>query len=74
MKIKKWTILSSPFVHKRAQETYELRRYRRLILFEADSSTTRQFLHWVKATQEPTAAIKVTEVSYFPKAKYYGFT
>jgi len=46
-KIKRWTVLASPFIDKRAREVWERRTFYRYMAVEMDRTKTRSFIDWV---------------------------
>lgn len=50
---KKWTVLSSPFIHKKARSQFELRTYSRIVEIFGIGSTTAKFLSWYIVRNSP---------------------
>eukprot|EP01095_Lingulamoeba_sp_RSL-Kostka_P005441 TRINITY_DN16787_c0_g1_i1.p1 TRINITY_DN16787_c0_g1~~TRINITY_DN16787_c0_g1_i1.p1 ORF type:complete len:187 (-),score=32.74 TRINITY_DN16787_c0_g1_i1:141-662(-) len=73
-KVKKFTVLRSPFVHKNARDQSQLVKHRRLLLIEGETKTVNKFVKFLNEILPHDLACKVTERQYFNASKFYNFT
>ncbi|RKP26606.1 ribosomal protein S10 domain-containing protein [Syncephalis pseudoplumigaleata] len=60
-KTEKWTVLRSPFVHKKAQENFERKHHKRLLqLKDASPETIARLLAYIERTCPAGIGVKVT--------------
>jgi len=70
---KSWTILRSPFVNKKSQETLALHTHRRLIQVEGERETINRFVNFVLDTMEPMLTVKVYETRLHDLSRFWTF-
>ena len=65
MQVKRFTVLRSPFVLKKAREQFEMRTFARLIcVYNTDPERVDYFLKHVKKNLDAHANLTVTHFSY----------
>ena len=70
---KSWTILRSPFVNKKSQETLALHTHRRLLQVEGEKDTVQRFVNFVVDVMEPLLTVKVYESTLHDLTKFWTF-
>ena len=73
-KITKHSIQSSPFIDKKAHDTFELNRHRRLIVIEGDETVTKGVIKYITENLDAVCACKITEHQYLPASEFYSMT
>lgn len=64
-------VLKSPFKYGSARHIWELKKHKRLVVYETDADTHVRFLAFLEAVQEPVATVKIVEHSFHRLDRFY---
>ena len=66
-----WTVLRSPFRHKRAQEAFERRDYRRVVTLSGDKAQVTRFLRFAFDTKPAEIGMSQRVFTHTPLEQFY---
>lgn len=73
MQRRRWSVLRSPFRHKKSAERSEMRIFKYMVRLEGPATKLRRFMAYALDQMDPMATLQVTEHQYLPVAAMYSF-